>query len=77
MGHENCFSNWRDHTSSAGMGSCLGDRALNTFQLSSDWLRVARVFVDRVKLTQVSSRDLVLLGSFLFAIVSGQCLNLR
>ena len=28
------FSNWRDHTSSAGMGSCLGDRALNTFQLS-------------------------------------------
>lgn len=53
------------------MGSCLGDRALNTFQLSSDWLRVARVFVDRVKLTQVSSRDLILLGSFLFAIVSG------
>lgn len=34
MGHENCFSNWRDHTSSGGMGSCLGDRAFNTFQLS-------------------------------------------
>lgn len=44
---------------------------------ASDWLRVARVFVDRVKLTQVSTRDLILLGSFLFAIVSGQCLNLR
>ena len=44
---------------------------------SSDWLRVTRVFVDRAKLTQVSTRGLILLGSFPLAIVSGQCLNLR
>lgn len=42
---------------------------------ASDWLRVARVFIDRVKLTQVSTRDLILLGSFPLAIVSGQCLT--
>ena len=87
------------------MGSCLGDRAFNTFQLSGvkptpklpnrpvrrdenvcknsmDLFCLRLVegstgFVDRVKLTQVSTRDLILLGSFLFAIVSGQCLDLR